>query len=68
MESTAHLLWSVFFSSLGIGFLIYGRRQRAAMPFLSGIGLALMPYFLSNSYVLVLAGCGVVSLPYFFRV
>jgi len=68
MESTAHLLWSVFFGAIGVGFFIYGRKQKAGIPFIAGVGLFIVPNIIANSYLLVAAGLGLIALPYYFRV
>lgn len=67
LETTAHLLWSVFFGSIGVGFFIYGRRQKAGVPFITGVGLFIIPYYVTNSYWLVAAGAALMALPYYFR-
>lgn len=67
MDGTALLLWGVLFGSVGIGFFIYGRRQRAPVPLATGIALFLLPYFISNVYLLVAVGAALVVLPYFVR-
>ncbi len=67
MDGTALLLWGIFFGSVGIGFFIYGRRQRAPVPLVTGIALFLLPYFISNVYLLVALGATLAVLPYFVR-
>lgn len=67
MDGTALLLWGIFFGSVGIGFFIYGRRQRAPVPLVTGIALFLLPYFISNVYLLVALGAALAVLPYFVR-
>ena len=37
------------------------------MPFISGIGLMVVPYFFSNSWLLAGAGLMLLGLPWFFR-
>jgi hypothetical protein len=61
------LLWGVLFSSLGLGFFVYGRRQRAVVPLLCGLALMVVPYFASSSLALVAAGGVLLAIPYFFR-
>ena len=68
MDGTALLLWGIFFGSVGIGFFMYGRRQRAPVPLVTGIALFLLPYFIPNVYLLVVVGAAVAVLPYFIRV
>jgi hypothetical protein len=61
------LLWGVVFGSLGLGFFIYGRRQQAVVPLVVGIALFIVPYLITNVYLLVLAGIVLVALPYLVR-
>lgn len=61
------LLWIVLFGSVGLGFFVYGRRERAIVPLLVGIALMVVPYFVSNIYLLVTFGVVLIALPYFVR-
>ena len=65
---TSGLLWGVLFGSIGLGFFVYGRRQRAVVPLLCGIALLVFPYFVSNTYVLVGCGIALIAIPYFVRI
>jgi len=67
MDSGAHLLWAILFGAIGLGFLTYGRRQRATVPFVTGITLCIFPYFVANVYLLVLIGVVLIAVPYFIR-
>lgn len=40
MESTALLLWGVVFSSIGLGFFIYGKKAAALDSFALRLGIA----------------------------
>lgn len=55
------------FSSIGLGYFIYGRKQQQLVPLLCGIGLMGFTFFVSNSYVLVAIGAVLMALPYFIR-
>lgn len=68
MNSVAGLLWGVVFSSLGLGFFIYGKKQRAVVPFVCGVALMLYPYFVTNTFLLVLVGLALAVIPYFVRI
>ena len=57
------LLWGLLFSSIGVGYLIYGRRQRKVMPFVSGVGLILAPMFVQGVGWLLAAGAALLVLP-----
>jgi hypothetical protein len=65
--STSSLLWGLLFGSIGLGFVIYGRRQRAVVPLLCGLALMVFPYFVSNAILLVVVGVVLMAIPYFFR-
>jgi hypothetical protein len=65
--NTASLLWGLLFGSIGLGFAIYGRKQRAVVPLLCGLALMVFPYFVSNNILLVVIGVGLMAIPYFFR-
>ena len=67
MDDTSVLLWGVLFGSVGLGFFIYGRKQQAVVPLVVGIALFVVPYFISNLYLLILVGILLVALPYFLR-
>jgi hypothetical protein len=67
MMGTAQLLWGLLFSSIGVGFFIYGRKQNRPVPLICGIALIVYPYFVRNAYLLVLIGAVITALPYFLR-
>ena len=67
MGSGASLFWTVLFSSIGLGYFVYGKKQRKGMPFICGIGLMLFPYFVSNAIFIVIIGGLLAALPYFIR-
>ena len=68
MAETDVLLWGILFGSIGLGFFVYGKKQKKLIPFLVGIALFIFPYFISNVIVLVGVGVGLVALPYFVRI
>jgi hypothetical protein len=57
----------LLFGSIGLGFFVYGRKQRAPIPLLCGIALMVFPYFVSNTLLLVAIGALLITVPYFFR-
>ena len=65
--NTSSLLWGLLFGSIGLGFLIYGRKQRAVVPLICGLGLMIFPYFVSNNILLVAIGAVLIGIPYFVR-
>jgi hypothetical protein len=63
----AWLLWGLLYGSIGLGFFIYGRNQKAPVPLVCGIALMVFPYFVSNVVLLVLIGAALIAIPYFLR-
>jgi len=57
----------LLFGSIGLGFLIYGRKQRAVVPLLCGLALMIFPYFVSNTILLITVGIVLMAVPYFLR-
>ncbi len=68
MEGTSLLIWGMLFGAVGLGYFTYGKKQKAVVPLFVGISLFIFPYFISNIYVLVATGVGLVVLPYFVRI
>lgn len=62
---TSPLLLSVFFSSVGLGYFIYGKKQKVLVPFLCGLILIIFPYFIENTWLIVLIGGVFMGIPYF---
>jgi hypothetical protein len=61
------LLWGLLFSSIGFGYFLYGRKQRAIVPLVCGVALVIYPYFVPNVVALVAIGVALTVIPYFFR-
>ena len=68
MTDTSTIVWGVILGSIGLGFLVYGKKQKAIIPLFSGIGLMLVPYFISNKYILILSGIVLAALPYLIKI
>ena len=66
--NTSSLLLGLVFSSIGLGFFIYGRKQKLAMPLICGIALMVYPYFVSNNALLVAIGVALIAIPYVVRI
>jgi hypothetical protein len=67
MSSEASLLWGLLFGSIGLGFFIYGKKQRAVVPLVCGLALMGFPYFVSNVVLLVGIGVVLMAIPYFLK-
>ncbi|MGM9426903.1 hypothetical protein [Hydrogenophaga sp. MI9] len=64
---TASLLLSVFFGALGAGYALYGRKQRAISPLVSGVALMVFPFFVHGTLPTLLVGVAIAAVPYFWR-
>lgn len=67
MDNPASIMWGVLFGSIGMGYLIYGRKQRRGIALLSGVMLCVFPYFVSNVFLMIFVALGLMLLPYFLR-
>jgi len=65
--NTASLLWGLLLSSIGLGYFLYGKKQRSVVPLLCGLALMGIPYFITSSTVLVICGAALAAIPYFVR-
>ena len=61
------LLWGLLFGSFGLGFFVYGKKQKAVVPLVCGLALMIFPYFISNAIILVAIGVVLIAVPYFVR-
>ncbi len=68
MDSTATLLAGLVFGSIGLGYLIYGKRQGHAVAWVCGLALMVYSYFVSDPYLLVAIGVGLMLVPRFVRI
>ncbi|MEQ1528962.1 MAG: hypothetical protein ABL925_06570 [Methylococcales bacterium] len=67
MANEALLLWGLLFSSIGLGFFIYGKKQQRPIPLLCGLALLVYPYFVDSVALLIVLGGVLIALPYFVR-
>jgi hypothetical protein len=61
-------MWGLLFGSVGLGFFLYGKKQKAVVPLVCGLGLMVLPYFISNILLLVTASIALMVIPYYYRV
>jgi hypothetical protein len=57
----------LLFGSIGLGYFIYGKKQKAVVPLVCGLALMVFPYFVSNALLLVGIGVVLAAIPYFLR-
>jgi len=67
MDESTQLLWSVIFGGIGMGYFSYGKKQKSAIPFCTGIALFIFPYFTTNLYAMIFVGLTLMLIPYFIK-
>ncbi len=67
MGDPTALLWGLLFGAIGTGYFVYGKKQRELVALLCGLGLIVLPWILSGSWGLALAGAALVALPWVWR-
>ncbi len=65
--NTALIFWGLLFGSIGMGFFVYGRKQRATVPLVCGVALMVAPYAISDPSLLLAVGIALMVIPYFVR-
>jgi hypothetical protein len=68
LESESQLIWGVLFGGVGLGYFLYGKKQRAVVPLVAGISLFIFPYFVSNMVLLVITGMVIIAVPWFVKI
>lgn len=68
MDSEAIIMWSVLFGGIGIGYFMYGRKQKAIVPLCIGLSLFIFPYFMTSVAMLLVVGVILVAVPYFIKI
>jgi hypothetical protein len=58
----------LLFGSFGLGFFVYGRKQKAVVPLVCGLVLMIFPFFVSNTVLLIAIGGMLIVVPYFVRI
>ncbi|HTN32697.1 MAG TPA: hypothetical protein VL091_01690 [Marinobacter sp.] len=59
------LILGLVFSSIGLGYFIYGRKQSNLVAKYCGIALILYPYLVTNALALIAIGVGLMLIPRF---
>ncbi len=65
--NTTTLFLGLIFGSIGMGYLIYGRKQQHGIALISGVGLCALPYLVSDILFITLMGVGIMALPFLYK-
>ena len=61
MDISSTLLASLLWGSIGLGFAIYGKKQRAMAPLVGGLLLLGISYFIGSALVMSVVGAVLVA-------
>ncbi|ENX34325.1 hypothetical protein F889_02089 [Acinetobacter colistiniresistens] len=65
--NATQLFLGVIFSSIGLGYFMYGKKQKMTVPLVCGLVLMLFTYFIDSNTVVGIIGVIVSIIPYFLR-
>lgn len=65
--NTTQLFLGVIFSSIGLGYFLYGKKQKMTVTFIVGLVLMVFPYFIESNFLLSGIGIALSVIPYFLR-
>jgi hypothetical protein len=60
----ANLFIGMFISTVGIGYIMYGRRQTKFVPVIAGVVLCIYPYFVDDWVWLTAIGVPLLASPF----
>lgn len=66
--NTAQLLLGLVFSCIGLGYFMYGKKQKVIVPLVCGLVLMIFPYFIENATLITVIGILLSIIPYFIRI
>lgn len=58
------LLWSFLIGTIGLGYVIYGKKVSNIIALLSGMAMMIYPYFVNNIFVSIIVGIILFFLPF----
>jgi len=64
MFDSSIFIWSIVLGTVGMGYFTYGKQQRKIIPFISGVGLFILPYFVDNLTLLFIGAFILMALPF----
>ncbi len=65
--NATQLFLGVIFSSIGLGYFLYGKKQHMTVPLVCGLVLMFFTYFMDSTVLISVTGILFSILPYFLR-
>lgn len=67
MPNPATLFWGMLFGAIGVGYVIYGKKQAMIVPLVCGVALIVYPWFVSGALLTFVIGLVLVAIPFVLR-
>jgi hypothetical protein len=67
MDGPDTFLWSIIFGAIGMGYLVYGKKQARFVPLICGIVLCSFTYFISDLLSILLVGGALIVIPFWLK-
>ena len=61
------LFFGFLFGAIGVGYIMYGRKQRRGVALACGVALCAFPYFFDSVILVIVIGVVLMALPFFIR-
>jgi hypothetical protein len=61
------LMASLVFGMIGMGMFMYGKKAGRPVPLAAGMGLMVLPYFITHLLIMVLVCSALTAVPWFLR-
>jgi len=65
LPNSTTLILGLIFGSIGVGYFIYGKNKANLVYRYTGIALIGYPYFIDNTWAILMVGVGLMMLPRF---
>ena len=67
MGSASTLIWGIVFGSVGMAYLVYGKKRQKLGAFIAGLALCIYPYFVNSAWLTALIGLALICVPFVYR-
>ena len=64
MPSVSTFVIGIITGALGVGYIMYGRRQTKFVPLIAGVSLCVYPYFIDSVVWLCIVGALLLAAPF----
>lgn len=67
MDPETKIMIAALLGAIGMGYIVYGRKQLKGSALAAGIALCVYPYFVPNLLLIILIGLGIMAAPFFIQ-